>query len=824
MSNVWKDIRFALRQLRKSLGFTMTAVLTLALGIGGASAVFSVVESVLLRPLPFENPDRLVSLHESSASGSEQWSVTAPDVLIFQRESKAFSGVGGFIGTNYVMTGVGAPLETRGERVTASLFPVLGIRPILGRTFTQIEDDSVSAVTVISYTLWKERFQGDAKVLGKTIDLDRRPYTIIGVMPRSFDFPLDAGRLSHHDLWVPMSFTAAEKNSEGNDFDYGAVARLKPDVSVVQAQSDVSRIIAEIQASYPEKYHMQLHGYFRTLKDETVRNARPLFHILLAAVGLILLIACVNLTNLLLVRAATRKHEFGLRLALGASRHAILRQLLTESLLLSAIGGTAGMMMAVGLVRSAIAYLPDSLPRLNEIAVRWPAFAAALALIGLTGIACGLAPAVASMSTNLLDTLRNGSQSTGQSRSQHALRSTLVAVEVAMAMILLIASGLLLRSFAKMLETNPGFQAKHVLTASLSLPAGDYNTQEKVDDFYTQLEEQIERLPGVSTVGFATNIPVVGPNSGRLITPEGYVRPSGEGWLITSNYQTQGDYFKALHIPLIQGRYFDTSDESRSSPLVTIISQSFASHYFRGKNPIGMHVKIGPPSVPLPWITIVGVVGDVKQGGLDQATIVQMYEPLSQNALDLGSMAAMVGVARNMDLVVRTAQNPKQLSVMVEKVVHQLDPLVPVAHISTMDEILASTESTRRFNTVLLTAFAAIALLLSLLGIYGVIAHSVTERTREISIRMALGATRGAVLLKTLRYALRLAAIGVIAGVISSFELRHILSSQLYGVKPLDIGSVAGAIVVLFSCTALAVWIPARRASHIDPMQALRGE
>ncbi|MGC2511824.1 MAG: ABC transporter permease, partial [Acidobacteriaceae bacterium] len=378
LESIWADIKFALRQLRKSPGFALTAILTLALGIGGMTAVFSVVESVLLRPLPFHNPSRLVSLHESILHDSHQFNVTAPDILTFQRETKAFSGIGGYIGANYLMTGAGAPFEAQAERVTASLFPVLGVDPMLGRTFTQREDDTSAPVTVLSYALWKDRFQSDPNILGKTIDLDKRPYSVIGVMPRNFEFPLDAGRFSGRDLWVPMSFSPAEKNKEGEDFDYGAVARLKPGVSMALAQSDVDRIIAGIQASYPAKYRVQLHGYFRTLKEELVHNARPLFRILLAAVGLVLLIACVNLANLLLVRAATRKQEFGMRMALGAARIAMLRQLLTESLVLSTLGGLTGVAIAIGLVRGAAVYMPDSLPRLNEIAIRWPVFAVAL--------------------------------------------------------------------------------------------------------------------------------------------------------------------------------------------------------------------------------------------------------------------------------------------------------------------------------------------------------------------------------------------------------------------------------------------------------------
>ena len=484
LESIWADIKFALRQLRKSPGFALAAILTLALGIGGMTAVFSVVESVLLRPLPFHNPSRLVKL-------ARKYPARFPPI---QRNGTGHSYVSagnqGGVLRHWRLHWRELPhdrrkfsLQAQAERVTASLFPVLGVDPMLGRTFTQREDDTSAPVTVLSYALWKDRFQSDPNILGKTIDLDKRPYSVIGVMPRNFEFPLDAGRFSGRDLWVPMSFSPAEKNKEGEDFDYGAVARLKPGVSMALAQSDVDRIIAGIQASYPAKYRVQLHGYFRTLKEELVHNARPLFRILLAAVGLVLLIACVNLANLLLVRAATRKQEFGMRMALGAARIAMLRQLLTESLVLSTLGGLTGVAIAIGLVRGAAVYMPDSLPRLNEIAIRWPVFAVALVLIALTGIACGVAPALAGMKTDLLDALRSGNQNSGQSRSQHTLRNGLVAVEVAMATVLLVASGLLLRSFAKMLETNPGFQPQHVLTALLTLPRHDYSSQEKVAEF-----------------------------------------------------------------------------------------------------------------------------------------------------------------------------------------------------------------------------------------------------------------------------------------------------------------------------------------------------
>jgi predicted permease len=819
------DVRYGLRQLRKSPAFAATAILTLALGIGGMTAVFSVVEAVLLRPLPFKDSGQLISLHEWVREDPHDFNVTAPDVLIFQRESKAFSGEGGYVGAAYDVTGAGAPFHAAAERVSASVFPVLGIDPFLGRTFSQEEDTNAAPVTVISYSLWREKFQSDPGVLGKTIDLDRRPYTIIGVMPRNFEFPLDAGRLSRRDLWVPMSFTPVEKNSEGENYDYGLVARLKPGVSTAQAQIDVDRVIAGIQPRYTAISNLHLLGYFRTLKEETVHNARPFLNILLGAVSLIMLIACVNIANLLLVRAASRRREFGVRLALGAARRIVLRQLLTESLLLSLIGGMVGVALAVVLVRAAAITLPDSLPRLSEIAIRWPMFAGAFGVVGMTGVLCGVAPALASMRTDVLDSLRDGSHAAGQGRSRHNLQSMLVIFETALALLLLVASGLLLRSFAKMLETDPGFQPQHVLTASLSLPRHDYPTQQTVDEFYAELQRRVEAVPGVRTVGFSSNIPIVGQNGGRLITPEGHVRSAGEGFLIASTYLLQGNYFQTLHIPLIGGRYFEARDEQPNAPLVAIISQSFAKRYFHGKDPIGLRMKVGDRfDSQMPAITVVGVVGDVKQGALDQPTVEQMYEPISQAAAALGPMAAMLGVAGNMDVVIRTADDPTPLVPSLEKIVHQLDPLLVVSRAHTMDEIVAATESSRRFNTALLTAFAAIALVLSLLGTYGVLAYTVTQRTREIAIRMALGASRQIVLLRILRYALTLAATGVIGGLIASIGLMHFLRSLLYGVKPLDSVTIAGAVLVLLCCSALAALIPAQRAASIDPMRALRAE
>src|SRR5277367_4838329 len=824
MGTLLQNLRYASRQLSKAPAFALTAVLTLAIGIGGVTAVFSVVQAVILRPLPFKDPARLVSLHEHFEQDAHELRMSAPDVLIFERESQAFSGVGGFIASAYELTGAGAPFQARAERVTSSLFPLLGIEPMLGRTFTQREDDNSSPVTVISYALWNERFHSDPNVLGTTVDLDRRPYTIIGVMPRSFEFPLDAGRLSHRDLWVPMSFTPVEKKSEGDNFDYGAVARRKPGITMSQAQHDVDRVVAGIQAQYPAGSNLKLHAGMIPLRDEVIQNARPILRVLLGAVALILLIACANLANLLLVKAAGRRREFGVRLALGATRRTVFSQLLTESLALSFLGGCAGVALAVVLAQTAAARLPDSLPRLSEINVDWRVLLAAVILTAATGLLCGLAPAVQSMQGDVLDSLRDGGASAGGPRRSY-LRSGMVMLEVGLAVVLLVSSGLLLRSFRKMLEVDPGFESSHVLTASVALPRRDYPAQEKVDAFFTTLQQRLESEPGVKSVGFASNIPIVGQRSGRLIAPEGYIKSPGEGWIIVSNYLTLGSYFDAMRIPLVRGRYLSASDDQPGAPLVTVISQSLANRYFPGKDPIGKGIKVGVDfASPMPTMSVVGVVGDIKQGARDQATVPQMYEPLSQAAAGLGPYAAMIGVAGDMNIVIRTTANPVALVNPLNRTVHQLDPMLAVSGVNTMDEIVAATESSRRFNTVILSSFAGIALLLSLLGIYGVMAYSVSERTREIAIRMALGSTRESVLLRTLRQAFLLTSIGAAFGLAASVGLTRLLSSLLYDVKPLDGPVITGAIFLLFLCSSLAAYLPARRASAVDPMQALRSE
>ena len=826
IENLLRDVGFALRALRRSPGFTLAAVLTLVVGIGGVTAVFSVVDAVLLRPLPFTDPGRLVRIHEGIKGMFTPSNLPAPDVMLITRENRAFSAVAGFTPAQYELNGAGSPFDARAERVTASLFPLLGVRPVLGRTFTEDEDETSKPVVVISFALWHERFHANPAVLGQIIDLNRRPYSVIGVMPRNFEFPLEAGRLSHQDLWVPMSFTPDEKQDETDNFDYGAIARLKPGMTLPQASTDVRRIIDEIQKETPPRFGIELTSSVGLLGRETGAGAKPLLQTLMAAMLLILLIGCVNLANLLMVRGVGRRREFGMRIALGAARFRLVRQLLTESIVLTAVGGAVGTIVALLLVQLVRVNMPDALPRLDALTVNLPVLGVAFLVTAATGTACGLAPALIAARAPVLNALRDGGPTAGMGRSQHRLQAMLVATEVALAMVLLTGSALLLHSFEKMLSTDPGFQPEYALTASLALPAETYPTQNAINDFYRRLLNLLSSVPGVRDVGGSSNIPIVGINSDRNFIPVGYVPRNGKTWCSASNYFVMGDYFRAMQIPVIRGRYFTPADDGPEAPLVAVVSQTAAREYWPGESPIGRQFRMGgDPNGTRPPITVVGVVGDVRQGPLDHVVYPQMYEPFLQFQRQYPpEIQQRIGSRGSMYMVLRATTDPIALAASLERVVHQLDPLLPVSQISTMDSVLASTEAPRRLNTAILASFSGIALALALLGIYGVLAYTVTERQHEIAIRIATGATRADVLLRTLRQALVLGLAGTISGLAVSVGLTRYMTALLYGVEPLDAMALAGAATLLLLCALSAGWLPARRAASIDPMQALRNE
>ena len=624
MGSLFREIRFSLRQLRKSPGFALTALLTLALGIGATSAIFSIVEGVLLRPLPFPDPSRLVTLGDKlegvDVGGDGAAPATAPGVRIYMRDTTAFSSLGGYQPSSYELSGQGEPVRINAARLTASMFPVLGVSPLMGRGFTQQEDEGSAQLAVLSYQTWRGRFHGDPNILGQKILLDRKPYEIIGVMPREFEFPLVPGQLNRSELWVPMSFTQTELVQGVGSWGYFLVGRLKPGVTPAQAQQDAVGAAQEIMRNFPPALSSRrIHPSVKPLDEVTVAQSRPLVRTLFLAVIVVLFIACANLAGLLLVRVLRRRREISVRLALGASGAAILRQSIVEALLLSVSGGLLGLALAWAALRVGISFLPETLPRVSSIALDWKVVAFGLGLAVITGLVCGVVPAFAAAHTEVNEALKEGGR-TGTAGGGHArLRSALVIAELAVALVLVAASGLLLRSFEKMRSIDLGFRADHTLTAAYSLPRQQYSTQNQIDGFNTALRSKLEQLPGVQAVGFTTMLPANDVEFLGTFTPDGYVPPKGAGLNLAWIPQVIGNYFQAQGIPIIRGRDFTLADDANAA-LVVIVNRTLAEHYWPGQDPIGKRLHRGPAEAHLPWLTVVGEIGDVKELAADEPT------------------------------------------------------------------------------------------------------------------------------------------------------------------------------------------------------------
>ncbi len=822
MQTLIQELRYTLRQLYKSPGFATTAVLTLALGIGAATSIFSVVEAVLLRPLPFHDPDRLVLVQENVTKLGDPLNLPAPDVLTFSREAHAFDSMGGFLRGQLELSGNGDPAQIASARLSADVFPTLGVAPMLGRTFTQQEDDQGQTVAVLSYGLWKSRFQGDPAVIGQQIQLDRKPYVVIGVMPRAFEFPLVAGKLNQTQLWVPMSFTPKEKADLADNWQYGLVARIKSGTSQKQAEQDAARVAGQIQ----QQAALTMSASLMPLKESSVQQARPLVRVLFLAVMVVLLIACANLAGLLLVRAIRRHREIALRVALGARSRVLLRQAMLESLVVSIAGGILGILLAAAALHSWVSLLPETLPRVQEIGLDGMVVGFALAVTLATGFLCGIAPAFAAMRTSVNDALKEGARNS--SGAGHArLRSILVVGEIATALVLLTAAGLLVRSFARMRSVDPGFQPEHTVVASISLPAEHYHTQTQVDGFDEELLRRLSQLPGTQSVALTSALPMAEPNSTRTFTVEHYIQPAGTtGFNMESNSYVVGDYFRTMRIPLVRGRYVSEADKA-TSPLVVVVNRSLAEHYWPGEDPIGKRIKWGPADSPaqLPWLTVIGEVADTKQGALDSDDWAQAYEPLSQLNASFGPIADQVGVrGRDMRIALRTAMEPEQIENSIRQTVWSLDRQLAITRMQSMEEAISETEAPRRFNTMVLTAFALGAVLLAVLGIYAVIAFSAAQRIQEMAIRMALGAQRSNVMRLVLATGIQLAGAGCAIGLIGGLIASRLLRSFLFKVSPFDPVVFIVAIASVVVLTLIASLVPARRVASIDPMQALRTE
>ena len=825
------DLRFALRQLSKSLGFTVTAVFMLAFGIGATTAIFSIVEGVLLRPLPFPDSDRLMVLSDhlqgvEVGQGGDEVGVTVPDILAYTRDTHSFTALGGYQGAAFELSGNGDPAQVNASRITAGIFSALSVAPQLGRVFTADEDEHHQQVAVLSNATWRTRFHADPQIVGTKVLLDRKPYIVIGVMPRGFEFPLVPGQLNRSELWVPMSFRPDELLSRSaSNWSYQMIGRLKPGLSPTQAQSDADRVAKEIMRGYPaEMASLRINALVRPLQNDTVQQSRSLLNTLFLAVGVVLLIACFNLAGLMLVRAIRRQREIAVRLALGARASALIRQAVLESLMLSLSGGVLGLILAAAALRVGKSMLPESLPRVNEISLSWQVIAFALALAIVTGIVCALAPAFAAIRTNVNSNLKEGGR-TGSAGGGHArLRSTLVVAEIAIALVLLTASGLLLRSFDKMRAVDLGFTPQHVTTAAYSLPQMQYEKQSQVDSFNRELLLKLNQLPGVQSVGLTSMLPSQGVNNNQTFVVDGYIPPAGANMNLATVSQVIGNFFPAMGIRLLRGRTFTEADHA-GTQLVLIVNHKFAQHFWPGQDPIGKRVRIGTQQMQTPWLTVIGEVSDTQLLSPDNPASEQYYMPVDQAEEAIGALAQPSDLNGNGGFIaLRSALPPDQMENALRATVRSIDSLLPLTQVQTMEQVVSESEASRRFNTVLISSFAFAAVLLAVLGIYSVIAFSVASRVQEMAIRMTLGSQRSAIVRLVIQSGAKLAAIGCVIGLAGAAAASGLLRSMLFGVSPFDPLVLTFAAIGILLLTVVASTLPAIRAASIEPMQALRGE
>ncbi len=828
--SLFRDLKAAARYLWKSPGFSITAVLMLAFGIGSTAAIFSIVEGVLLRPLPFPEPGRLVVLADilqgTDVGGNGEVGVTVPDIRNYTRDTHSFSSLGGYRPNGYELSGAGDPAMINATRMTGGVFSALGVDPLMGRVFTQQEDDQHQQVAVLSYSTWQSRFHGDQAILGKKILLDRKPYVVIGVMPRDFEFPLSPGHLNRSELWVPFSFTENElATTSAANWSYQMVGRLKAGVTPTQAAADAGRVAAETVRNYPAfMAGFSIRAVVRSLQEETVEQARPLVKTLFLAVLVVLLIACANLAGLLLVRAIRRRREVAVRMALGARAATLLQQAILESLVLSVTGGVVGLALAAVALRVGRSWLPETLPRVNEIGLDWQVVAFALLLAIATGVICGLAPAFAAIRTSVNETLKEGGR-TGSAGGGHArLRSALVVVEIAIALVLLATSGLLLRSFEKMREVDLGYRPDHILVAGYSLPHMEYGTQTAVDAFNREVVRRLQGLAGVKSVGLTSFLPGSGNNSNSAFLAEGYVAQKPEALDLGTPMQIQGDYIQAMGIPLLRGRLLTPADKE-GAQLVVMVNKKLAEQSWPGQDPIGKRLRLGTAAMQSPWAVVVGEVADVKENAPDEASRQQYYMATAQIRQMAESLEAPGDLNGNGGyIVLRTAMAPEQMENVLRSTVREIDPQLALDQVQTMEHAISETEAPRRFNTALISTFAATALLLAVLGIYSVIAFSVALRLQEIAIRMALGSQRSGIMRLVLSSGAKLALAGCVLGLLGALAASRLMKSFLFSVSALDPLVLSLSVFVVFLLGLLACVLPALRASFVEPMEALRGE
>jgi putative ABC transport system permease protein len=805
MKTLWHDARYGLRMLLKKPGFTLTAVITLALGIGATSTIFSFVNGILLRPLPYQDSERLVFVDETAPKrGIASMGISPIDFLDWREQNQVFTGVAAFDDGGHLLTGIGEPERISSARVSYNTFGILGVAPILGRTFTAEEDrPGNDRVVILGHGLWERRFEAKPDVIGRKITLNNSSWTVIGVMPPDFKFPETA------DLWVPLAIDTSEWTR--NDHGWAAIARLRPGVTFEQAQSDMSALARRLEKQNPvsnEGIGINLIPF----REGVAGDYRKALLILMGVVGLVLLIACVNVANLLLARASTRAKEVAIRTALGAGRWRVFRQLMTESILLGLIGGALGCGLAVWGLDLLLAAIPIDLPFWMKFDLdgRVLGFTAGVTL--LTGVIFGAAPALQASKVNLNEALKEGGRS-GSGVGRHRMLRSLVVAEVALSLVLLIGAGLMMRSFMRLQQTNPGVNPESLLTLRVALVGAKYNpdnTPEKPQAFFKELLERVNALPGVQAAGAVNRVPLAGGGWERTLTVEGYpVLSTGQAPEVNHCVVTP-NYFRAMGIPILMGRDFTDAD-ARDSMKVTIIDELLARQYWPNENPLGKRVRFGPPEDNEPWHTIVGVVGAVKFRSLNLTRTKTVYLPHTQVA------------ANSMALAVRAA-NPENLAPAIRGQVKAMDPDLPIINVRTMTEVISRSVWQPRLYTILFGVFAAVALALASIGIYGVMAYSVSERTREIGIRVALGAQRRDVLKLVVAQGMKLALIGAVIGLGAALALTRLMQSLLFEVSATDPLTFAGLAAFLTVVAMLACYLPARRATKVDPTIALRCE
>ena len=817
MNMFLQNLKYGLRTQAGTIGFTLVALTTLALGLGASTAVFSIVNAVMLKPLPYANfarivfPWRLAPPQLNLGYGQIPWGSTE-----FQRISggvHAFERVAAFKSDSFNLTGARDPLLVEGLRASSSFFSTLGVAPTLGRTFTSEEDrPGHEREVVLSYSLWQERLGGDRGILGRAIDLNGDAYNVIGVMPPGFAFPRGEempGSFAfprQAQLWVPLALAAAPAPNAQDDL--AIIARLKPDVTVLQAQAEVNVFSKRMEREFP-----QAKGWFdsrvTSLARQVAGEVRTPVLLILGAVGIVLMIACSNVANLLLARSMGRRAEFAVRTALGAGHWRIVTQLLTESVLLAAGGGILGVLLAEWSVWLVKIFGPANLPRIQEASLDWRVFGFALAVTLLSGILFGIAPAIGASREDPIRSLKEGGRGTANAVTGTKVRNAFLVLEVALALVLIVASGLLVQTFIRLQRVDPGFNAAHVFTFELSLPSSKYKNENQIATLYERVLQRLKSIPGVRAVGLTEMVPMGGAADGSAIRIPGRLTPVGKEPFANYTIASPG-YFSAVGTPLLSGRAFLESDTAHSRP-VAVVNVAMVKKFWPGENPIGEQVGLASPDFPL--MTIIGIVADVKHLSLREEPGPEMYVPFTQKPYP--SMLVM-------QLLLRSEMDPGALIASVHKAVHSVDAGLAVAKVATLKGIVDSSLAGQRFSMLLVGAFGAISLLLASIGVYGTISYTASHRTREIGIRMALGATRLDVFGLVLGQAARLAGLGTIIGLLAAARAARLMASALFGVRPTDPMTFASVTLLVMGVALLASYLPARRAMRCDPVAALR--